>query len=538
MTYTLMTLAHSRRAFLRNMAILGATTAAPFAWPGMGLAQETPKAGGILSLVTSGDPPNFDPFSNNSSFVLHVCAACYNSLLMMDPEEPTKIVGDLATGWTQSEDGLTYTFTLVQNAKFHDGVPLTAADVKATFDIVRDPPQGVVSSRKALLAAVQSIDVVDDYTVNFVLSRPSPGLLASLATGWFVVAPKHILDVKGTMAADVIGSGPFKFKEFISGTSYEMERNTEYHVPDRPFLDGLKYYIVPDAGTRLAYLRTGQIDLYDGISGKDARGVAAEVPDAVTIHSTNSYIGDPFTMNATRAPFDNINVRKALALAVDHAEALRVLMQGDGVVGGHLVPGTWGMSAEDLAKMPGYGADVEANRAEARRLLAEAGFPNGFETTLTARKAAGTHEDRALFLADQFAKIGVIAKLQIQESAVYFDTMNARQFDIATNVISALADDPDFLIGPFHTSDGALNYSGVSVPEIDALFEQQTKETDPAKRLELARQLELASMNAFGTVVLYFKGKFVATSSSVRGYVMHPEPDNNRRYQNVWLADA
>ena len=92
---------------------------------------------------------------------------------------------------------------------------------------------------------MHSIDVVDDYTVNFVLSRPSPGLLASLATGWFVVAPKHILDVKGTMAEDVIGSGPFKFKEFIPGTSYEMERNTDYHVPDRPFLDGLKYYIVP-----------------------------------------------------------------------------------------------------------------------------------------------------------------------------------------------------------------------------------------------------------------------------------------------------
>lgn len=538
MTDGLITSAHSRRVFLRNLALLGATTAAPLAWPGMGFGQETPRAGGVLTLVTSGDPPNFDPFSNTSSFVLHICAACYNSLLMMDPDDPTRIVGDLATGWTQSEDGLTYTFTLVQNAKFHDGVPLTAADVKYTFDIVRAPPEGVVSSRKALLSAIERIDVVDDYTVNFVLSRPSPGLIASLATGWFVVAPKHVLEVKGTMAEDVIGSGPFKFREFIPGTSYSMDRNPDYHVAGRPFLDGLTYYIVPDAGTRLAYLRTGQIDLYDGISGKDARAMAAELPDAVTVYSANSYIGDPFTMNSARAPFDNINVRKAMALAVDHAESLRVLMQDDGVVGGHLVPGHWGMSAEDLAKMPGYGPDIEANRAEARRLLAEAGFPNGFETTLTARKAAGTHEDRALFLADQFAKIGVTAKLQVQESAVYFETMNNRQFDVATNVISALSDDPDFLIGPFHTTDGSLNYSGVSVPEIDELFALQTQETDPAKRLELARQLEVATMNAFGTVVLYYKGKFVVTSSRVRGYVMHPEPDNNRRYQNVWLADS
>ena len=282
MTLNPLTAAHSRRTFLRNVSILGLGASGALGLPMRALAQETaPVRGGILNLVTSGDPPNFDPFSNNSSFVLHIVAACYNSLLMMHPENPTEIIGDLATGWTQSDDGLTWTFTLVQNAKFHDGVALTAADVKATFDIVRDPPEGVTSSRKALLSAIASIDVVDDYTVNFVLSRPSPGLLASLATGWFVVAPKHILDAKGTMTEDVIGSGPFKFKEFIPGISYEMERNPDYHVPERPYLDGLKYYIVPDGGTRLAYLKTGQIDVYDGISGRDARAAVEELPEAV-----------------------------------------------------------------------------------------------------------------------------------------------------------------------------------------------------------------------------------------------------------------
>jgi peptide/nickel transport system substrate-binding protein len=538
MTDTLHALAHSRRAFLRNMAILGATTAAPFAWPGMGLAQDAPKAGGTLNLVTSGDPPNFDPFSNTTSFVLHVVAACYNSLLMMHPENPDEIVGDLATGWELGADGLSYTFKLVENAKFHDGVPLTAADVKHTFDIVRDPPEGVVSSRKALLGAISGIEVIDDFTVRFDLSRPSPGLLASLATGWFVVCPKHILEAKGTMTADVIGSGPFRFKEYIPGVSYEMERNTAYHVPDRPFLDAIKYYIVPDAGTRFAYLQTGQIDHWDGLSGKDARKALAEFPDKVQIFNATSYVGDPFTMNAARKPFDDIRVRKALAYCVDHNEALKVLMDGDGVVGGMLIPGPWSISAEELAKIPGYGKDVEANRAEARKLLAEAGFPEGFETTLTARKAAGTHEDRAVFLADQFAKIGVKAKVQVQESAVYFETMKNRDFDIATNVISALSSDPDFMIGAFHTCEGALNYSAVCVPALDDLFLKQSQETDPVKRAELARQLELESLNAFGTVVLYFKGKFIATSSRVKGFVMHPEPDNNRRYQNVWLADA
>jgi peptide/nickel transport system substrate-binding protein len=529
---------HSRRDFMRNLAIFGVASAGLPGFSGMAMAQGAPTPGGVMSLVTSGDPPNFDPFSNTTSYVLHIVAACYNSLLMMDPENPDKIIGDLATGWTQSDDGLSYTFTLVNNAKFHDGKPLTSADVKYTFDIVRDPPEGVVSARKSLLAAISSIDAVDDYTVRFNLSRPSPGLLASLATGWFIVAPKHILEVKGTMADDVIGSGPFRFKEYISGVSYEMERNPDYHVPDRPFLDGLKYYIVPDESSRFAYLRTGQIDLYDGLSGKDARSAEAEFPEAVKVYSTTSYVGDPFTMNAARAPFDDIRVRKAIAYSINHDEALKVLMDGDGVVGGLLIPGQWSISAEELATIPGYGKDIEANRAEARKLLAEAGFPDGFETTLTARKAAGTHEPRALFLADQFAKIGVKATVKVQESAVYFETMKNRDFDMATNVISALSSDPDFMIGAFHTCDGALNYSSVCVEEIDELFLRQSEELDPVKRAELARELELAALNAFATVVLYFKGKFVATSPRVNGYVMHPEPDNNRRYQNVWLADA
>ena len=181
---------HSRRDFMRNLAIFGIASAGLPGLSGMALAQGAPTPGGVMSLVTSGDPPNFDPFSNTTSYVLHIVAACYNSLLMMDPENPDKIVGDLATGWTQSDDGLSYTFTLVNNAKFHDGKPLTSADVKYTFDIVRDPPEGVVSARKSLLAAISSIDAVDDYTVRFNLSRPSPGLLASLATGWFIVAPE------------------------------------------------------------------------------------------------------------------------------------------------------------------------------------------------------------------------------------------------------------------------------------------------------------------------------------------------------------
>lgn len=527
----------SRRDLLRNTTLFGAGAALA---GGTGLASGAsaaePRHGGILTCWTSGDPPNFDPFSNTSSYVLHTVAACYNSLIMYDPLNPEKIIGDLAQSWELSDDGKVYTFKLIRNAKFHDGKPLTAADVKHTFDIVRQPPQGVTSARKSLLAAVSSIETPDDYTVKFILSRPSPALISSLATGWFVVAPKHILEAKGTMKDDVIGSGPFMLKTYKRGVSVELVRNPNYHVPDRPFLDGMTYYIIPDPATAYAYLRTGQILFYDGLSGKDARKAEAELAGKVVVHRNASYIGDPYTVNTRRKPFDDIRVRKALALSVDHAESVKVVNDGDGVVAGFLPRSPWGLPAEELAKVPGYWPDIEASRAEARKLLVEAGFPNGFDTTLTTRKGAGTHDARGVFLADQFARIGVRAKLNVQESAVYFETMKAANFDIGTNVISSLANDPDFLMGDFHTCNGGLNYAGLCSAKVDELFVQQSGTVDVEERRRITHALELAALNEFATVVLYFKNKFVATSHRVQNYVMPPEPDNNRRMQEVWLS--
>ena len=505
-----------------------AATAAPDAAP--------PQYGGVLTRGVTGEPANFDPFSNTSSFTLNVVAACYNSLVMFDPLNPDKVIGDLAEAWEVSPDGKAYTFKLVKNAKFHDGVPMTSADVKYTFDTVRTPPPGVTSVRKSLFASVDSIETPDDYTVRFNLKRINPSFLTTLATGWFVVAPKHILEKTGDMKKDVIGTGPFKLKEYVRGTSIELVKNPDYHVKGRPYLDGMKFYTIPDTTTMFANFRTGQILYYDGMTGDEARRAEKEFGDKVLIQSSSSFIGDPFTMNSKRKPFDDIRVRKALSLAVDRGEALKVVNQGDGAVAGLLPAGLWGLPSNELEKMPGWSKNIEANRAEAKKLLAEAGYPNGFSTTILARKAAGTHETRAVFLADQFAKIGVQAKVDIQETAAYNDTLSKRNFDIATTVIASLANDPDFLLGDYYTCEGGQNWSGVCIPEVDELFVKQSQTLDPAERKKLVNQLEVAAINGFGTVNLYFKGKFMGTSRQVHNLLMHPEPDNNRRMQDVWLS--
>ena len=527
----------TRRDWLLGLAVAGLGSAIA---PGFEAAAQTqaktPRAGGILTIATSGDPPNFDPLSNTSSFALNVIAPCYNSLLMMDPLNPTKIIGDLAESWEPSADGRSYTFKLVKNAKFHDGTPLTSADVKATFDLARNPPAGVISARKSLLSAVSSIEAPDAYAVRFVLSRPSPSFISSLATGWFVVGAKHIIERDGDLKKALIGSGPFKLKTYARGVSIELERNPQYHVAGRPYLDGVKYFVIPDMGTSVSAFRTGQLLIHDGLSGNQWRQLQKDGADKFTFHSVAGYIGDPFTINTARKPFADIRVRKALALSIDRELAVKIVNDGDGVLGGLLPPTIWGLPAAELEKIPGYGKDVEANRAEAKRLLAEAGLATGFATSILARKAAGTHEPRAVFLADQFSRIGVAAKIEIQESATYFQTFEKRNFDIACNVVASLADDPDFFFGDYHTSNGGQNMTSIANAKVDELFLQQSQTTNVEERKKIVTEMERAALADYGTIILYFKKKVAVTSLRVNNYVMHPEPDNNRRMQEIWIS--
>ena len=511
-----------------------APIAKPTAVPSPAVAQ--PQYGGILTKAALGQPANWDIFSNSSSYTLEAIGPCYNSLVMFDPLNPGKIIGDLAESWEFSPDGKMITFKLVKGVKFHDGKPLTSADVKYTFDTIRNPPQGVVSVRKNVLAAIDGIEASDEYTVRFILKRSNPSLLLNLATAWFLVAPKHILQEKGDMKNDIIGSGPFKLKEYVRGVSVELVKNPDYHVKGRPFLDGYKIYQIPDAATSFANFRTGQILYNDAMTRSEADQAKKELGDKVLIQTANSFVGDPFTMNSKRKPFDDTRVRKALAYAVDRNEAIKVLMEGDGIVSGILPQGNWGLPPSELEKLPGYGKDVAANRAEAKKLLAEAGYPNGFSAAMVVRKAAGTHEARGLFLKDQLSKIGIEIKVDVQETAKYLEIMNARNFEMATNVISGTADDPDSLLGDIFGCQGAQNYSGVCNTQADELYLQQSQTVNEAERKKLVNQLELAYIGNYNTVCLYFKKKIMGSWARVHNYVMHPEPDNNRRLQEVWLS--
>ncbi|SDO04718.1 ABC transporter substrate-binding protein [Ensifer sp. YR511] len=482
------------------------------------------------------DPPNFDIIGNSTSWVILTLGPCYNGLLTTNPEKPEELVGELAQSWTVSSDGKLVTFKLHENVKFHDGAPFSSADVKHTFDLVRNPPEGVASIRKNSLAVIDRIETPDKLTVEFYLKRPQPSFLPLLATGWMVIMPKHILERDGNMQKQVVGTGPFKFKDYQRGVRLDLVRNEEYFQTDRPYLDGITFFVAEDPSTLDAYFKTGQILFYNEMSSDSGLRFEKDEDSGVTVQRVVALNPTAITLNGRRKPLDNRRVRQAISYAIDRNEAIKLLEQGQAEIGGFIPPGRYAMPREKLLQMPGYGPDVEANRETARKLLAEAGYANGLKLRMLVRKNVN-HEERAVMAQGQLARVGIEVTLDVQESAMFFDSFNSANFDIVSQGgIAYPVNDPDVVFGSIHTS-GPANISGVTNAELDRLYEAQTLETDVVKRTAIAHQLEEIALNECSRIVLFYQNKFVGHSSKVSGYVATGNPDDSSRMVNVALTE-
>lgn len=524
----------TRKEFLRGMGLLamGAAFAGPLGGIATAMAQDTPAKGGTFNFNLTASPPNFDPLSNSSGTVLSSIAPCYSGLVRFDPLDPNAIVTDAAKEWTISEDGKTYTFTLFDNIKFHDGKPLTSADVAFSLDRIRNPPEGVVSNRKGAFAVVESVTAPDAATIVIVLKRPAPAFINALASGWTVILAKHFVEGGGDPSKTVLGSGPFKFKEYLEGVSIEHERNPDYFVPDRPYLDGIKGYIIPDQGATWNYLQSGQLQMWQSIQGSEAGQYKSNSDIEIVETPSTSMIG--ITFNTTVAPFDNPALRKAACLAIDRQAGLDILQRGQGVFGGPVVPGPWTLDEATLQAIPGYGLDAAANLVEAKRLMAEAGFADGLTVRVLVRRIA-LFEPVGVFLKDQWAKVGINVTLDVQENAAFFASQAAKEFQALVAGGSANTSDPDD-VGPWYQCASSQNLSGLCNDTGDELFAKMSSETDPAKRKELANQWEAATAAGYGTFIMYWRERFMGLRRNVHSMIIHPNIDNNLKMQDVWLS--
>jgi peptide/nickel transport system substrate-binding protein len=507
------------------------------------MAAEQPKAGGTLTFAVGETPPSYDGHRETTFAMLHPLAPHYSTLLRFDPENYPKIEGDVAESWTVSKDGLTYTFKIRKGIKFHDGSVLTAKDVKATYDKIVFPPEGVASARKAYYAMVEKVEAPDDSTVVFRLKWPAASLLRQLASPWNFIYKADILakDVRW-YEKNVMGTGPFTFVEYVPGSHWVGKKNPDYFVKGRPYLDGYRAIFIRDTAPRVAAIRGGQALIeFRGFNPAVRDDLVRALGDKIRVQESPWICNMTVAINNEKKPFDDVRVRKALTLAIDRWEGSRALSQISIMkpVGGLMRPGSeFAPPEEELTKLAGFGKDPEAARKEARRLLKEAGVPEGFAFTLKNRNIKEPYEAVGVFVIDQWRKVGLNVTHLPQEGGPYFADFRAGNYETGIDFACDFMDEPDYQLIKFISSDKSpINYARYKDPVVDELYRKQERATDLNERLKAIRQMEKRVLDeqAYQFHVLWWQ-RIIPHWARVKGWKITPSHYLNQDLRDVWLA--
>jgi peptide/nickel transport system substrate-binding protein len=521
-------------AVLISSIVLAISGAAP--------AADAPRRGGVLLAAIGADPPSLDPHQETTFANIQLVAPLYSTLLQFNPRNYAEIIGDVATDWTVAPDGLTYTVKLRHDVKFHDGSPMTSADVKATYDKIVFPPPAARSSRKLHYKAVASIEAPDPFTVVFKLKHPSAAFLGHLASPWNVIFPKKYLDKDPNyFKTNVVGSGPFKFKNYTRGATFEGERNPDYFVKDRPYLDGYKFYISPETSVRAAAVRSGRAYIeFRHLPNSEVEAIKKQLGDKIAVETVPVPGWWAVSFNNRVKPFTDVRVRKALMIAVDRYTMSKVLFPLTGLqgVGAVIRPGTdFAMSEAELEKLPGFSHDIEKSREEAKRLLADAGYANGLKIVMKNRNVKLPYQDFAVFLIQEWKKIGVEVENRPLETAAWFsDGRDTANFELMVDPHVDFMDEPDLTLADF-VSGNTENWGRISDPQIDDLYERQARALNKSERTKLVHQIEKIILEHAYYVPGLWWTRNVVRWAKVKDYIAPPSHYSNQKLQDVWLAE-
>jgi peptide/nickel transport system substrate-binding protein len=378
--------------------------------------------------------------------------------------------------------------------------------------------------------------------VVFKLKHPSASLLDNLASPWNVIYPKKYLEKDPNyFTKNVMGSGPFKLKNYTRGSTFEGVRNPDYFVKDRPYLDGYKFFISTETSVRAAAIRSGRAYIeFRDLPLSEVEAIKKQLGDKVVVQETPMIGQFGIAMQNTVKPFTDIRVRKALTLGFDRYTAGKVLYQLTGLrdVGGLMRPGTeWAIPPAELEKIPGFWRDADKSRAEARRLLAEAGYPNGFKTVMKNRNVKLPYQDLAVYVIQEWRKIGVEVENRPLETATWFaDGRDTGNFELYLQPTVEFMDEPDQFLNRY-TTGASANYGRFSDPVLDDLFSRQTRTLDPAERKRLVIELQKRVLEQAYYMPGLWWTRRVVHLSKVKNYVAPPSHYTNQKLQDVWLSE-
>ena len=503
-----------------------------------------PKHGGILKIYHRETPPSLSIHEEATFSVNIPMMGVFNNLVIYDQHQAQNslntIQPELATSWTWNKQSTELTFKLREGVRWHDGTPFTSKDVKCTFDLLQGKAQDKFrkNPRKDWYANVADVTVNGDFEATFHLKRPQLSLLAMLASGYTPIYPCHVPAAQ--MRTHPIGTGPFKFVEMKQNESIKFAKNPDYWKKGLPYLDGIEYTIIKSRATAVLAFVAGKIDmtfptemtaaLIKDIRSQDPKAICEIEPINV---STNLIV------NRESAPFNNPELRKAMALSLDRKSFIDIILQGQGDIGGSLLPppeGLWGLPPDILKTIPGYG-DVKKDREEARAIMTKLGYgaDKPLKIKVSTRNLA-TYRDPAVVLIDQLKSIYIDAELEPVESGAWFAKVARNDYSVGLNLTGNGIDDPDQTFYENYACGSERNYTHYCNKDLEKLFDQQSAETDLGKRKKLVWEIDKRIQEDVARPILFHARTGTCWKPDVKNVtIMSNSAYNGYRYEDVWL---
>jgi len=500
--------------------------------------EDSGKNGGVLVFARSGDSVGLDPARETDGESFYATGNIFDTLVEFKPGT-TEIQPALAESWEVSDDGLTFTFNLVEGAVFHDGNPVNAEAVKFSFErqFKEDHPYYNLGPWKYwgymdMSAIVDEVIAQDDTTVVFKLKKVEAPFLSNLAMDFAaIVSPAAVEKYGADFASNPVGSGPFKFVSWQKDDNIVLEKNADYWR--RPaYLDRLILKVIPDATARYLSLQKGEVDVVDFPSIEDLEDIKAN-SEIKLVQQSGMNVGY-LAMNNEKEPFDDVRVRQAINMAINKEEIIAgVYGQAGAPAKNPLPPNMWSYN-DDIEP---YEYDVE----KAKALLAEAGLADGFDTTIWAMPVVRPYNPNGKKVAEimqaQLAKIGVNAEIVSYEWGTYLDKTDQGEHDMALLGWTGDNGDPDNFLWVLLSAPAAVKPAGNIAfwknDEFTGLIKEAKETFDQEKRVELYREAQEVFHEEAPWVPLAHSVVYAPVKNSVMDFVLYPT--GSRKFYNVYF---
>jgi peptide/nickel transport system substrate-binding protein len=457
-------------------------------------SDKTPKRGGILTRASAWDPPVLDPRLTNSVGLFQMATLVYNRLVRYPYSDEANgsadltLKGDLAASWESSADFKTWTFRLRQGVKWHNVPPLkgrelVAEDIKYCYEAYAK--EGVQSFT---FQQIDGMETPDKYTIRIHLKTPNTMFPENLAEPVAVIFSREVLEEDGDLKKRMIGTGPFTLKENTRKVKVVLARNPDYFEKGLPYVNEYHILSTPDAATRLAAFRTGQSDILVLQSLDDVETLRKTTPAAVVLETTSTLSPFGVALSQDKPPFNDVRVRRAMSMAIDRQKQVDSLFNGHGILG-------WGVPhiywSNELPAAADLGPYWRYRPEEAKKLLAEAGFPNGFETTLFYYEYYPQMTSQVqLVQQDLKRNLNIEVKITKNDYTTYYGRYAEGKWEGASwGFQTGYAVSLDERTYQYMHSKSPKNYFRVNDPVIDDLSSQLRQTPDRAEQRTLAKKI-------------------------------------------------